>query len=251
MSTPAALQKILSDASLRSAAIIDDAFDPVAANELQTEIAAFWDHCTRNTALAQEITAFCEGAQSDFGGRLAIKDAEDFTDEVLSALRKSLHLYPSIRKTASETIFAYLEDRLAPIVDLQTQLKELGLYIEPFGSNFSFGEFRPQIIFLDFFLGVTDDEAAVQTARARIAEIYQLYEDETKKPFVVLMSSKNVGDRQRTFCRDANLLYGLLTFVPKGELRSPDHLYYHLASWSLDLQSRHAIQLFVESLSLR
>jgi hypothetical protein len=248
MSTPVALQKILKDASLQSAAIIDDAFDPVVAQELQSEIAQFIDHCRRNSLLAQEIATFCKHAQKEFGLQIDIKDTEDFTDEVLIALRNSLHLYPIIRGIASETIFALLNDKLAPLVDLQTQLIELGVQIKPFGSTFVFGEFRPQIIFLDFFLGVTDDETAVQNARARITEIYQLYEDETKKPFVVLMSSRDVGDRQRTFSRDANLLYGLLTFVPKGELRSRDYLYYHLAGWSLDLPSRHAIQLFVEAL---
>lgn len=250
VSTPELLLKILSDACIESVAIIDDAFDPISGAELGIGIDEFWDHCLResDSQLTRELKSFCERYSEVSGQETVITDREDFTDDLLTGLRNSLHLFPSLRKTSMETLFALHQDKLAPILDLQSRLHELKLTVRQFGTEFEFGDFRPKIIFLDYFLGVTDDSTAVETARIRIKEIYDLYEIEAEKPFVVLMSSRDVGSNQREFCDDAKILYGLLTFAPKNELRTKEHLYYHLASWSLDLPSRHVVQLFVEAL---
>lgn len=250
-SPPEPLRKILSDASLESVAIIDDAFDPIRRAELGAGVDEFWDHCIRdrdNGPLRTELKAFCQHYSETIETAFEITDGDDFTDDVLTGLRNSLHLYPSLRETASQTLFALHEDKLAPLIDLQSRLHELKLVVRPFGTEFELGDFRPKIIFLDYFLGVTDDALAIETARIRIKEIYELYDIEAEKPFVVLMSSKDVGETQRQFCNDAQILYGLLTFAPKEHLRTKERLYYHLASWSLDLPSRYVVQQFVESL---
>ena len=248
---PELLCKILGQASLESAAIIDDAFDPIRGDDLGSGVNDFWDHCIRankSSKFGAELAEFCKRRSEEIGREFVITSRDDLTDEVIGSIRSVLHLFPELRETASKTLFSLYLDKLEPILDLQARLEELHVTVRQFGAEFKLGDFRPKIIFLDYFLGVTDDEAAVATARARIQEIYELYGVESEKPFVVLMSSEDVGSKQRAFCNDAKILYGLLTFAPKQDLRTKERLYYHLASWSLDLPSRHVVQLFVEAL---
>lgn len=248
---PSALKSVLSQASLKTVAIVDDAFDPLSAIDLKKEIYEFLDHVTRDGKdgpLSKELQSFCTTISEKDGIPLLLSSVEDFNDEILVALRRSLHLFPTLRRVAQDTIFELQIDKLSPIIDLEEELTKLGFEVLAFGSKFEFGTFRPQIIFLDYFLGVTENAAAIATARDRITEIYSLYEAEEAKPFVVLMSSRDVSDQQRSFCDEANILYGLVTFAKKEELRSRERLYYYLVSWSLDMPSRHVIQLFVEAI---
>ena len=158
--TPDLLRKILRDASIESAAIIDDAFDPIRGKELGTGITDFWDHCIRSGddgQLMKELRSFCEIYSTAIGKDFTIAGSEDFTDEVLVSIRDSLHRFPALRETASQTLFLLMQDKLEPILDLETRLGELNVEVRRFGTEFRLGEFRPKIIFLDYFLGVTDE----------------------------------------------------------------------------------------------
>ncbi|MDA7979453.1 MAG: hypothetical protein MPJ50_11875, partial [Pirellulales bacterium] len=241
-------------ANINTAMVVDDAFDLVNAGEIEDELQRFWEPLVReqedSEPLRNEIDRLTQSAQAAerLSTETRLDDWTDLTDDVLNYLFDELEGYPAIKRRAEQTIFATKLEKLAPLRRLCSHLESLKVKVTTHSSDVDLSQQSACVIFLDYYLGAADDDSAIEQAKTRIRDIYAHVPEGNEKPFVVLMSSKEIGEVQRKFCEEAELLLGLLTFTPKKELEVREVLLFHLATWALHLPQRHAIQSFVESL---
>jgi len=244
------------DAKIDSVMVVDDAFDPVRVADVNDRITEFWSPFIRqgeqSQSLQEELEQFCQAARKaeKWNGNGVLSDPKEITDCLLQFLFDHRDTYLAIARIADSSVFAEKLEKLESVVELCELLKPLvgEDNITQHGSDVDLSNKSARVIFLDYYLGAANDETAIEQAKTRIKEIYNSVPEGDEKPFVVLMSSKDVIDVDRKFCEDAGLLRGLLTFAPKKELNVRELLKLHLATWSLHLPERHAIQRFVEAL---
>jgi len=228
----------LSKAGVTRAAIIDDAYDAPRREDLRAEIGDFWTAVEGDAGLLAELRTVVP----------EIADPSELTDEVLDTLWRRRDQFPGLAKPLREELFDNRISNLAPLEKLAQLLREAGVEPVPFDSEADLSQESFKLIFIDWLLGSGPNAASI--ARDRASKLYDKYDTNAEKPFIVLMSSKpaDADKDKENFRGYSNLLGGLFDFVGKADLIDRAKLHLHLATWAIGLPTRHDIQRFAEAL---
>ncbi|MBB4388543.1 hypothetical protein GGE61_004888 [Rhizobium leguminosarum] len=206
---------------VRSALVVDDAFDPSPAYDPADLDRAF--------QLIEEqepiLEAFIAAGGLDPTDTQHLEEQLQATPQLEQALRDAMVDAPE-GKLASLARAIYganaddTESKLRPLRVLQKLLSDLNIGVTPVGSKGpAEDKTKYPLIFLDYFLG---DKGApsVEKSRDKIREIVKSYKSD-EMPIVVLMSSELTKESLALAFRDsANLLGCQFKFVMKGEIQS-------------------------------
>ncbi|OJW07446.1 MAG: hypothetical protein BGO49_26130 [Planctomycetales bacterium 71-10] len=240
-------------AGIMKAAIIDDAFDPLHRDDLEAEIADFWNAIQRDEDSVAELRAVAMAVASEDEPVPAEISDEDITDAVLNDLWDRRKAFTKLAAPLAEHLFAQRLIDLAPLEELKKHLKEAGVEPIPLGSEEDLPE-PFKLVFLDWLLGPGPGTSASHLAESRARRLYEEpgLGSDADKPFIILMSSKptEAAAAKDHFRAASGLLGGLFGFVAKDELKDRTHLFMRLTAWSLELPARHDIQRFVEALEV-
>lgn len=234
------LARRLRQAKITKFVIIDDAYDvPTKDILVSGEIDDFWDMVERDSEMLKELQDF----------KPNIRDAEDIDDEVIKNLWNAREKLTKLDKPCTRCLFPNRLQMRNDVNVIVENLLNLGLEPIRVGSEDELPEHNVRLIFLDYVLNPTaqGDQGEIATGKAK--EIYDKFEKDAEKPFIILMSDKpNAMSQQEAFRKKSGLLKGLFGFIPKADLLNQEKLYINLETWAVDMPARHNIQRFVEAL---
>jgi hypothetical protein len=245
----------LRKAEITQALLIDDAYDePTRASFRYGEIEKFWLTVEDDEGLLAELqnwkkdTVSAEERQQDADAD-AIVSEQDIDSKLLRALWDKRDAWGLLAPTCRDILFHDKLKKREDVDALAGLLRSVGVEPVALASKAEIPDSLFKLIFLDFYLGIEDDNTARENAKTKAREIYDRPLLSKDKPFIVLMSSKpDVSALAEYFRKDSKLLSGLFGYVPKTELRKPETLYLKLAAWATELPARHDIQRFAEAL---
>src|SRR5262249_44814988 len=121
---------------------------------------------------------------------------------------------------------------------------DLRLEVDRCGTSDELTDLTTKVIFIDYYLGPGLDSYEVAKRIAR--ETYGKYENESSKPLIILMSSKEIAEETISAFRDeSGLLGGTFYFVDKRDFSNKDKLHLKIGAWALALPYSEKIQNFV------
>ena len=251
-----AVAQRLQVAGIRSAVVIDDAYNTPDVDDLTDEIADFWAAIVRDESALTELKTLKEGFESE----------DDIDEELINALW-NLTLneeQSSLLLRCKSTLFSrYLENR-ADLVPLAGYLKRIGVTPILLGTDGKLPKEQLKLFFLDFFLDPataslspgeietairefvddTPEKPSIQASINMAKEIIREYDD----AFIVLMSSKdNVEMARDRFRQETGLIEGMFDYVPKEQLADERELNFMLGISAASLTERQDIQRFVNA----
>ena len=239
ISTGNSIKNRLVEAGIKRAAVIDDTFDPPEANALTSEIEEFCNHAQRNPDMESELESL--GVSIDF--------PENIGQEEIAALWELRDSGRRLAEIANEIIFARKLQDIDYIESIVDVLESLELDVFRQGVDDPLPACSVNLVFLDYYFGPMNDESSRRRAKEAATEIYNKDVNSDDKPFIVLMSSANVGASEVDRFRDeTGLLGGLFEFVTKNDLSNRLILEVMLSAWAVGLPIRHEIQASVDSL---
>lgn len=205
------LKKLLKANDIKAALIIDDVYDdqPFPGDIDGSEWVVFFDDLTEEEkSVVQNLYPAYESQDAD-----ALKESSEFV-QILWQNRAQI--------AAAQALFSSHEKANAPerqrLDELVDSLLALGLSCEKSGRNLSKKMERPDIIFVDLFLGhqQTDDDV-----ERSVDQLKQTLGKWTKNPpLIVLMSnSPRLQKKRNTFRDRAGLLGSMFRVASKQELR--------------------------------
>ena len=233
------LRQRLAEGYITSALLVDDAFDVPTVARVQGDLDTFWNFVERDDGF-EELRALGIGAEAP----------GDFGDNDVAILWARRAEGSRIIEHANRELFDEAIVALQEVQQIADSLGALGLTVDTVGEQTSIQVSSGSLVFLDYYLGPTQDSSAVANAAVKARDIYKDMPETNAKPFIVLMSSRsNVADEADSFRDMSGLLGGLFDFVSKEDLTDPALLAIKLATWAADMPIRHKIQVFVEALS--
>lgn len=230
--TENALVISLRKAGVLRAAIIDDTFDPPGPGSvIDSDLDQFRAELRADPALAAVLSSLDTGIQP--------------TTDLNAGHLRTLWELRGREDPLGETIRSLFAPRLQQLADLhavKAQLEGVGLEVVTIGKTQGEADLADvQIAFLDYYLGDPADLDAVKDSAARAKAIAE------RQIVLILMSSLatvHEADAEK-FRDDSGLVQGLFRFIPKHTLTEPASLQAHLATLSLDVKNRFAVQTFV------
>lgn len=227
-------------AEITKVAIIDDAYDVPTKDTLYSgEIEDFWSTVERDQEMLEEL----QSIKSD------ISDFEDIDDDVIKNLWNTRRKLKKLYEPCNNLLFANRLQMWSDVDTIGQHLRDLGLEPITIGSVDDYSENDIKLIFLDYVLNPMTHGDKGELATGKAKEIYDKFEEDAKKPFIILMSDKpDATIQQETFRKKSGLLKGLFGFIPKADLSNQEKLYVYLETWAEDMPARHNIQRFVEAL---
>jgi hypothetical protein len=241
------LPKDFEIAGITRVAIIDDAFDPppprvedLPAGDIESFVQALASD--PDLATAAELTGH------------DIASALDVTDSVVTDMW-SLADYETVpgqppaeplAAACAKTLFgAYLERRQV-VERLVGHLSGLGLKVQKLGTSDPVpgrrANERPQLVFLDFYLGTEQQKQSIQAAVAKAKELYAAC-PRNEMPLIVLMSSDpNVVTLADTFRDDSGLLQGMFQCITKAQLDDEYERQLHMQAIARSLPAGRVVQ---------
>ena len=232
------LRHRLDKAGIRTAVVVDDAFDAPTVSSLQNEMFAFWNRIERDDELQKQLESYGILAESEY----------EMTDEEIATLWCRRGECGQFIAHANRTLFENAKPAFEEVDQVVNSLRSLGLEVDPVGTGYSAQPPVPDLVFMDFSLDPSDRTSSKLSAQ-RAREIYDAAEEGTNKPFTVLMSSiPNVRSQADEFRDNSRLLGGLFDFVSKGDLNDPTRFAIRLATWLSNMSLRHRVQYFIETL---
>lgn len=225
----------LAGAGVRCALVIDDAFDiPTRSTFGASSLDDFWAAVQATPLAKMELERLKPEAT----------DVHALDDECIGLMWKERATLANLAPIAVEHLFRDKLGELTRLTRLCDGLRSLIPEVIELDSQATLPTTDAQIVFLDYILG----EGATGIERARVvAETLRARAD---RPFVVLMSSKpeQAGPNKDLFRRATGLIAGLFGFVPKDDLFASERLPMLLATWAMDMPTRHDLQKFVDAL---
>ena len=238
-STREFFQHRFEDVGICNAVIVDDAFDVPTASELQDNLEMFWNFVERQDHLIGEL--------KNLG--IYVASAEDFDDNAVATLWSMRHDKTPLMNMADANLFREKTQALYVVQKITTALEALGVYVTQIGNKSEDPIPLTSLVFLDYYLGPTEDPTAPHNAAVMARTIYRRARGAQKAPFFVLMSSKSgVCEKAQSFRENSELLAGLFDFASKEELGVPNILALKITAWAADMPIRHSIQHFVDTL---
>ena len=233
------LRQRLDRASINTAVVIDNAFDPPTLSSLKDEVVDFWNFIERDDDLREQLESLGIPAESE----------DDITEEAIAALWSRRDGSTPLVDRANRTLFTSVTSALEEVERIVDSLQALGLEVDRFGKDYSDPPPVAGLVFLDYYLGDPLDPSSSELSALRAREIYNAPGRDEDKPFMILMSSApEVSSRAERFREDSDLLGGLFDFVSKDDLNDPTRFVLRVATWTSNMPLRHKIQGFVEAL---
>ncbi len=219
-------------------AVVDDVYDTPGADNMDVDAERLVAELEGRPDLREALTKLS----------LDVKDTRDINNAVVATVWE----HREDGGAASELAGILLGNRLLDwrqLEALRGLLEALGLEVACMGCDAdppaeSFG-----IVFLDYYYGPINNEEAVQAARDKAAEFFDLADGSGNRRFLVLMSSTPQGEAgKEPFRKASGLLKGLFGYLPKSQLGKQEQLLVSLGTWAAGLKHRHAVQRFAEAL---
>ena len=234
------ISKLLSESGVAKIVVIDDAYDPPVRDDLTPgDIESFWAETQLSSAAKQELSSIgFKGNSPD--------DIDNLLIQKLWEKRDALGpLKPICEKGLFQVIGAkydYLEEFSKYLTD------DLGLEIRHLGSKHDAEQAKGGLVFIDYYLGPTQDPESVNRSVNAAKNIYAACSGVSAKPIFILMSSKPVNQNMIDDFRDrSGLLGGMFYFVVKEHLADRTKLLLHLGAFVIALPTGHTIQRLVEA----
>lgn len=254
--TTAFFIKLLDEKGMTRVAIIDDAYDPIERNSFEYgEIEDFFDAIAEDTLATTEL--------SQLAGKV-ISDSGEITDEVLNILWSASQQLGPLRSHCANILFPnflqkrfqvdmlgqVLEQELGrEVVRLGTQNEFNGSLIDHEGKQVDFHNPPIRLIFVDYYLGATQDPLSVKNAVRITKLLYAQYHHTGDTPLIILMSSlPDVATHADVFREASELLGGMFYFASKSDLSSSARLLLYLGAFAKALPVGATIQEWMHGL---
>lgn len=231
---------------LKKTAVIDDAFDDVAENEISI----------------LDFREFFQEAEDQITPELArlkievpdISDWDENSAEFLDFLRK-------LWKYKSDDVFASIinhpklfQNKLTKFEELNqvcNNLRSLNFEVETFDSDFLLNVDIATLdfiyIFIDYNLGIQNGIDAQNHAKEVISKIYNAY-PENNRPVTVLMSTfPNINELAENFKNDSGLLEGIFRSTPKTDLTNANKISLLTKAFEEAFYCNHALQEYIDT----
>ena len=228
--------------------IVDDASDTFAENEpTSQELDNLWSEVEFDEGVLTEIAAL---------GVPRPTRAEDLSGSLIDMLRQKSDRCPNFDRIWTSSDLGVLHaaavrqvDDLAALITehVGTQPQVLGSDCEPD----EIAKQRPQLVFLDWRLGRSDQEEAVHVAVDKATRILcSCASIGVDKPLIVLISSNNLTDDAISdFCRGSRILRGMFYAVNKATLIDPVNFPMYMHLFESSLPAGRKIQSFMDRLT--
>ena len=243
-------------AGIRSAVVIDDAYNTPDFDDLTAKIADFWAAIVREESALTELKALKEGFEGE----------DDIDEELINALwtRTLNEEQSSLLFPCKNTLFSLQLENLADLAPLVGYLKRIGVTPILLGTKADLPEEQLKLFFLDFFLDPataspspgeieaairefldgTPENPSIQASITMAKEILRKNDD----AFIILMSSKeNVEVARDRFRQETDLIEGIFDYVPKEKLADERELNLILGISAASWTERQDIQRFVNA----
>ena len=216
------LRRRLDEAEMRTAVVVDDAFDTPTVSSLRDEMLTFWNRIEREKSLEDQLESYGILAESE----------DDMTDEEVETLWSRRDECGQFIAHVNATLFENAKPAFDEVDQIVESLRKLGLEVDPVGTDYVVQPPVADLVFLDFNLdrsARTSSEMSAQRAR----EFYDSAEVSANKPFIILMSNlPEVNSQADTFRDDSDLLGGLFDFISKEDLNNSTRFALRVASWT-------------------
>ena len=233
------LRNQLNQAGIKSAAVVDDAFDPPTVSTLRGEVETFWNFVEREERVREQLTS-CG---------VVVNSGDEISDGAIKILWDKRADSSELSNCANRTLFVGAGAAYDEVDRICESLTDLGLIVERVGQGDPDTPPEADLVFMDYFLGEHASDQSVERSAHMANAIYNKPQDIGCKPFLVLMSSSPVNaSKAEEFREKSKLLGGMFDFASKDELRNATKFTLRLASWSLNLPHRHKIQRFIDSI---
>lgn len=223
-----------------SALVVDDAYDPLVPAGLDDQLRALDDAVAASEnedALRDELAAF--------GLDLATRAAAE-PDALERLYAGTPKLTEELHALVQQHLFADVRSKRDQVTGIEDDLRALGLNVDHAGSEEPLPAEPPDIVLLDYYLGVASDKDARDQAVRKLQAIEAQYA--ARVPFIVLMSNRAVTvEARETFRADSDWVAGMFDFKAKQDLLSGG-LGLHLLLWEMVLPYRRHIYAFVKAL---
>jgi hypothetical protein len=218
------LKGVLRAAEVRTALVVDDAYDevPLAADlrlgdEAWTQF--FDDLSETDKAILREMHPEYEATPA---GELRASDAF-----VAGLWSRRAELSAGLGDVLFGAYEAALADDRVVLEGIVRQLSELGLGCTRAGRDFSQMASEVDLILIDLFLGSTQDGTAIDRA---VNGLTKALKQRSKPPLVILMSrSPRLADKREHFRERSGLFASMFRIVAKADVNQPARLQSVLA----------------------
>ncbi|MER9977747.1 hypothetical protein [Mesorhizobium sp. M0085] len=252
MSTTERVKELLNGYKFTKAFVLDDAYDTepefsqlagLVANDLPEQLEKL------DKPLLTELNKVldAEGIEQD-DWETAITFGSFMS--ALWTMKRDGRLSDGATKSAFGTYEADVESKRAAIAPLLTFLKgDLGLTVIEAGRESQSLPVDTKVVFLDLFLGITDDNAARAEAADKIKELLRDMGDH-ERPVVVLMSSKT-GEQLEDMAEDLRKRAGLMgakfRVLSKDEFKREDAIGTVLRDLLAPLKSANTLGKLIDT----
>lgn len=241
-----ALQTVLELSQIAHVAIVDDVFDEVEQMQLSpADRLELWGQLDSQEGGLEEITKV----------GWVLHQADDLIDKCVNSLLEDTSQFPLFYGAWKLTLVGQRHIAGLDQVRILTNYLRLSfdLDVQTFPSDAEPCEIianEPQLVFLDWQLGVSTHDQAVQAAANKARGILQKCgEDDKATPLFVLISSfPGMEESADDFCRESGILRGMFYAVRKTVLTDPFNLQMYMEMFAVSLLPGRRVQRFIDSL---
>ena len=233
--------------AIDSVVIVDDARDTFAENEPTVdEIEDLWSKLEFDNGALDEIAALDVPRPTRM---------EDLSGSLIDLLRKKSDQCPNFDGIWASSQLGVVHAAAVRQIDELTALitERVGMEPQVFGSDCEPDEIavqQPQLVFMDWRLGRSDQQQAVQAAVDKATRILSSCEStDVDKPLIVLISSSVLPDDvTNDFCRRSRIIKGMFYAVNKRILTNPVHFPTYMHLFESSLTTGRKLQSLMDSL---
>ena len=233
--------------AIDSVVIVDDARDTFAENEPTVdEIEDLWSKLEFDNGALDEIAALDVPRPTRM---------EDLSGSLIDLLRKKSDQCPHFDGIWASSQLGVVHAAAVRQIDELTALitERVGMEPQVFGSDCEPDEIavqQPQLVFMDWRLGRSDQQQAVQAAVDKATRILSSCEStDVDKPLIVLISSSVLPDDvTNDFCRRSRIIKGMFYAVNKRILTNPVHFPTYMHLFESSLTTGRKLQSLMDSL---
>jgi len=237
---PTSLADMLKAAAIKRITVIDDVFDPPAADEIN-------DHDLREFAQRADTDEARAEAQA-IG--IDVSGGPDQGPDVRAQLwQKCLaRKRTALGELAATHLYSARLHRKRDLDRLGEALGQAALSVKTYGAlDQSVSTRRAQLIFLDYHLDPPNTVAPDAVGQRAVAKIDEVKFSKGTIPYIILISDKDITEQdRRDICRAVNKKGGFFGFIHKRDLKNANVLCLKLAELGvgLDVNGRNAIRDF-------
>ena len=251
---PDFIKQRLKTSKITHAAIIDDVFDGVPNEALETGMDSFIMAISDDTDLFGEVQKFCNG----------LKEAEDFDLECGRQLWSGRDQWNEALRPHAQLLFNVYQQRFDTLLRLADNLGQLGLEVHRLGTREAVPAGVP-LVFLDYCLQPERDAQVLVLKQEELAEsgatqvkqepgllavqiAGQLANLGAQRPFLVLISDRAELTQVRAeFRRRTDYLASTFACLSKAQASDHESLYIQLGCWGVGQPALLAIHEFFDA----